>query len=255
MRKNYLIVGADTCIGYALCKRLMIEKEFCIYGINTRFSHYGNKSFQYAFNRHVYDEAEVYENVECRVYLSEKMYDVVFWCDAVWTKEEAAVICSTVTQFLQIMDGIRYQKMFFWVREADGAEAKLPTDKSTVITIPNVYGIYQEKEDIIPRIIMNDRVEEFRSSEVSEKFLSAWSIAEAIIDNHYTDLDQYAFSLPIKNLVLLLEDMKKNEMPDLQVCRELLLVEDEDEARKIIYYLLEAIEFYTSNERCYGKKE
>lgn len=258
MFKNYLIIGADTCIGYALCKRLMIEKEFCIWGINTRFNHYGNKCFQYAFNRNVYDEVEVYENNNCRSYLMDKSYDAVFWCDAIWTEEEDAAIYSRVTRFFQIMDGIKYQKLFFWVREAenvDGVEPKLPIDKSVGIKIPNVYGIYQEKGDIIPRIILNDKTEEFCNSEAFEKFLSAWSIAEAVIDNHFTDLQEYTFSLPLKNLVLLLENMKKNEMPDFQVCRELLWTDDEGKARKIIYYLLEAIEFYTSNERYYRKKE
>lgn len=254
MLKNYLIIGADTCIGYALCKRLTIEKEFCICGINTRFNHYGNKCFQYAFNRNVYDEAEVYKNNDCRLYLMDKSYDAIFWCDSIWTEDEDATICGRVTRFFQFMDGIKYKKLFFWVRETgnpDGTEPKFSADRSTAIKIPNLYGIYQERGDIIPRIILNDITEEFHSSEALEKFISAWSIAEAVIDNHFTDLQKYTFSVPLKNLVLLLEHMKKNEMLDFHSCRKLLLTDDVGKVRRIIYYLFEAIEFYTSNELYY----
>ena len=125
----------------------MIEEDFCIYGINTKFNHYGNKCFQYAFNRNLYDEPEVYRNNNCRAYLLEKNYDVVFWCDAVWTDDEDTDIYDRVNQFFQIMDGIRYQRLYFWVKEqknSDGREPELPTEKSVAIKIPNVYGIYQE---------------------------------------------------------------------------------------------------------------
>jgi hypothetical protein len=258
MLKNYLIVGADTCIGYALCKRLMIEEDFCIYGINTKFNHYGNKCFQYAFNRNLYDEPEVYRNNNCRAYLLEKNYDVVFWCDAVWTDDEDTDIYDRVNQFFQIMDGIRYQRLYFWVKEqknSDGREPELPTEKSVAIKIPNVYGIYQEKGDIIPRIILNDKAEELRSSELSEKFLSAWSIAEAVIDNNLEELQEYTFTLPLKDLVFLMEDLKKEEMFDLNFCCKFFQTDDEGKVRRIIYNLLEVIEFYISNEMYYREKE
>ena len=258
MEKNYLIVGADTCIGYALCKRLMIEKEFCIYGINTKFLHYGKNSFQYVFNRNVYDEAELYANSECRAYLSEKKYEAVFWCDDVWSNEESSVIRGKVERFLQILGGIEYQEIIFWIDEARTAAwpaEEPPAERSRAVAIPNVYGIYQEREAAVVKIIMNDGVEEFRRSEKVEKFLSAWSIAEAIIDNCLMDLDRYTFSVPIKNLVLLLEDLKKDGIPDLRHCMELLRLDDERKTKKILYNLLEMIEFYESNEQYYSKRE
>lgn len=258
MGKNYLIVGADTCIGYALCKRLMIEKEFCVYGINTKFFHYGKNSFEYVFNRNVYDEAELYENSECRAYLSEKKYDAVFWCDDMWSNEESDVICGKVKRFLQILKGIEYREIIFWIDETKATAwptEEPPAEKSKAVAIPNVYGIYQETEATVVKIIMNDSAEEFCHSEEVERFISAWSIAEAVIDNFLTDMERYTFSLPIKNLVLLLGNLKKDGIPNLRLCMELLRLDDERKTKRILYNLLEMIEFYASNEQCYRNRE
>ena len=156
------------------------------------------------------------------------------------------------------MDGINYRNLFFWVRESvntDVTGMKLLPEKSTMIKIPNIYGIYQEEENIIPRIILNDRTEEYRNSVISKKFLSAWTMAEAVVHNHFTDLNKYSFSISLKNLFFLLEDMKKNDIPDLELYQALLRINDADKVRKIIYYLLETVEFYTYNEKYYKKKE
>lgn len=258
MKKEYLIFGADTCIGYALCKRLMTEKDFRLYGINTKFNHYGNKCFQYAFNRNIYDEIEVYQNNSCREYLMEKTYDAIFWCDDVWTEYENANIYRKVNKFFRIMDGINYRNLFFWAKETvsgDVIEIKLLPEKSTLIKIPNIYGIYQEREGIIPKIILNDKIEGYFYADNSEKFISAWSIAEAVIDNDFVDLHNYTFSVSLKNLVFLLEDIKKNDVPKLELYQQLLKINDLDKVKKIIYYLLETIEFYKCNEIYYRKKE
>lgn len=257
MKKNYLIIGSDTCIGYALCKRLMIEKEFCIYGINTKFNHYGNKCFQYAFDRNIYDEIEVYQNNSCREYLIEKKYDAIFWCDDVWAEHDNANTYRKVKKFFRIMDGINYRNLFFWVREtvnSDTIEMKLLPEKSTMIKIPNVYGIYQEKEDILPQIILNGKIEGYSYIENSEKFIAAWSIAEAVIDNNFIDLYNLTFSVSLKNLVFLLESIKKNDVSKLELYQEFLQINDLEKVKKIIYYLLEAIEFYKCNEMYYKNK-
>lgn len=101
----------------------------------------------------------------------------------------------------------------------------------------------------------NDKAEELRSSELSEKFLSAWSIAEAVIDNNLEELQEYTFTLPLKDLVFLMEDLKKEEMFDLNFCCKFFQTDDEGKVRRIIYNLLEVIEFYISNEMYYREKE
>ena len=256
MVKKYLIVGADNCIGYALCKRLMLERELCVYGVNTRFNHYGNKSFKYALNRNVFDEVELLDN-DCWAYLHKNDYDVIFWCDAVLTEHKYTNIRGKVDEFIKIMAGIRYQKIVFFINKfanIDKDRQSLPVENCILMKIPNVYGLYQDKEDIIPRIILNDRIEEYSSSETCEDFVSAWSIADAIINNHYIDLRKYTFSVRLKDLVIFFDKMKMNKTPDIEVCKKLLHINNDTKVKETIYYMLEAMEFYMSNKMCYMAK-
>lgn len=251
--KNILVIGADTCIGYTLCKKLFIDREFCVYGIYVEFNHYGNESFLYARNRNMFDYIEL-DNEECIKYLSNQIYDAVYWCVDVLREDNLSENKRRFCEYQHLLSSIQYRTIYFFKDKycfLHENERVSTDDKAIIIPIPEVYGIYQTIEHIVPQIILGLTSANNEDMEDDTELISAWSLAMLLKEEKYCEIERYTLHLKGKDLITILSELNQKNFNGTDYCEQILKESNIYLVDQSMYYMLEVIDFYISNKMNY----
>lgn len=254
---NILVIGADTCIGYALCKRFLIDRQFCVYGINVEFNHYGNQSFKYARKRNMFEREELNKE-ECIQYLSSQTYNAIYWCIDILSEDNLSESKRRFYEYQQILSNIKYHTIYFFKDKYclfHGDEKLSLFGKIIIISIPEIYGIYQTIEHIVPQIILEQKLSDDLDMEKYIELISAWSLAILLKEQMYSDIEKYTLHLKKIDLYNIISELKRKDSSDNDYCEQILQANNVGSVNQSIYYMLEAIEFYISNKMYYEREE
>lgn len=257
-QKDIVVLGDKNCLGYAISKAFSLFPKYHVY----------TKVQQNLKDELTSIKQSEINNIE-KIFYCNELFDLnARSIRGIDTDNVLDFILSIEAEEIVFFETYTFQKDIGCKCNDDLLEFKKNIKKQlnnkikdTWIRIPQVYGIFQESNNIIPRLILNP--DEYKLSYGADDIISliySMDIADFLVNEEGIDLEKRIISIDYHNLIKVIECLKLSNYNDLQNCwiylengQRIYLNLENMIIRKFIYSILEVIEYYEINKSFYFK--